>query len=256
MAYKILSSKVGLDSIKRIRDILQERLGFEILVTSKAENCEGHTVLFKWGTTNKSVPALFEIQSPEFVELTKNKMAFTDFLGSVCFHPVFSNTTLPLKHEFPVVIRKTLTGKNGEGLIIANTEEEFLKNWTNESYWTPYIRNDWEVRVLVVNHKVVTIHKKLVESDEKDDNIEIRAGNSCTWVKKDLSFYPKLIAFVEGIDKKIKESYKGLIYGLDIAYDSIKKQFIIFEANSAPELLPSMENPVAEFLFENLIFND
>jgi glutathione synthase/RimK-type ligase-like ATP-grasp enzyme len=153
---------------------------------------------------------------------------------------------------YPVIIRKTLTGQGGYGIVVCPDAETFAANWDDAYVWTPFIKTQFELRVHVLGGQVAKIFKKeCVDAEEGDLPIRnLDAGYH--FAVKDAAIYPKVQALVD----KVQAVLKGRFYTLDIGWDKETKQYFIFEANSGSGLNPQTAALYADYLVRELYATD
>ncbi len=175
----------------------------------------------------------------DFIYLCANKAHFSHSLVEKGYYsPTFyaevyrnGKVTIEEPKEFPVLIRTTLTGKEGKGIIVCENEQEFLANWRNNYFWTKYIPTEFELRVHVANGKILRIFKKLPPEIEEKYPIRNNArGYHFSLVRTDL--YKRVSEIVTGLSTF--PEFSGQFYALDMGWDKINKKYFIYEANSCP----------------------
>lgn len=255
MSYKILSSTQSMDSAMKLRDALEKILGMNpktILVSKDSGNCKGFPVLLRYGCGYGKLSPEPEWSSLRFFETSINKMKFSRYFRDVAAVPVFINERLPEK--YPVLIRKTLTAKASEGIVVVENEEEFAQNWSPDYYWTQYFKYDIEIRVYVVLSETgysLRIYRK-VPRGNVPENTEFICGlngdDNTAWILKDPSSYPKAVKVIDNLFPKLWD-LGGRFTAFDMIYSTERSEYITLEMNSGPW----MTKPCAEWLAQNFI---
>lgn len=239
MTYKILTSNASADSAMKLRDAIERVLGMEpktILVSKNSNNCQGDTVIARYGCGYGHLNQEPEWNSPVFINLCISKFDFSELFKEIVPVPLFHNDTQP--SEFPVLIRDTLTGTQSNGVHVVHGWKEFLENWSPNKYWTPFFDVDFELRVLLVLEKDkyhCRIYKKEpVDVIDHDRDFIVREDNT-SWKLKDPSYYPKVTKILEKMAPTIYQR-GGRFAGLDMIYVPARKDYVVLEANSGPWL--------------------
>jgi glutathione synthase/RimK-type ligase-like ATP-grasp enzyme len=153
---------------------------------------------------------------------------------------------MPTDDEFPLLIRKTLSGYGGQGIVVCTTREEFNSQWRNTYYWTRFVHTDFELRVHVFDGQVIKIFKKQCSADTEVSNPIRNVGHDYHFSMRDISKYGKVIELVN----KLTPIINGVHYGLDLGYDSKRKEYFVFECNTGCGL-----NTETAQLYADLIYN-
>jgi len=224
---------------------MKEISGQKIRLTTKPERLTKVDV--RYGNSFGKFDKDTLLNSPEFISCCSNKLAFSQLLLSNGFYtPEYHKLKQDL--EFPALIRETLTGSGGKGIILCKDLDEFNNNWVR-GFWTKYITTAFELRVHVLNGNIARIFRK----DEREPSeFPIRNNASCHFSLKDVEKYPKLSNLISNLNGLFNEKMMTGFYALDIGWDSNKKEYFIFEANSAPGLNEHTANLYAEFLLNNM----
>jgi hypothetical protein len=251
LIFKILSAPGSFPTARNIRQAIEEITGKHYLVTS--DNSTTKNVLFRYGNADSVEGIDNGINSREFITLAKNKYLFAEFAEkNQIYSPVYHKFDL-IPTEFPVMIRSTLTGYRGFGIKVVNSLEEFQKKFEIGNWWTKFIPCSFELRVHLFENKINRLYKKqLLSGTEKEFPIRnAEAGYHFSNVDENLDKYPKLIPVMENLGNLLKEK-GGKYCAVDVGWDSIKKQYFIFEINSAPGLNSINIKEYAEYIIEKI----
>ena len=177
------------------------------------------------------------INNSELIKLCANSYYFSRWAEehgyNTPFYNKFSMTNIP---EFPFLLRR-LHHMRGKDIILIK-EMADLQRLTAQQlenrYWVNFTETSFELRVHVINGQIARVFKKL-NPDEKTSGEFIRSS-----VK---GYHYSLRT---NLDKKYKKAQEmclsimgdlGLVFGgIDIAWDSQKREYVIWEVNTAPGL--------------------
>ena len=244
---KILSAQVSMDSAMMIRDHIEESTGIHYLVTHNPSMINDG-ILFNYGNScaNKDMQVC---STCDFVTRTIDKLWMSTYLTERGYYtPQFSKMEI-VPDKFPLIVRETLTGTQGQGIHIVKDMEEFKNVYDSSFYWTPYIKSDFELRVGVWDTEILFIYKKVDPDGVNEENLPIRGMND--FKLKDINIYPKVITLIKKLSLDLK-IIGGMFYGLDIAWDRVKQQYVIFEVNSGPWLGSKTSKMVSNKLIDFL----
>lgn len=238
----ILSSRACLPSSRLLRDFIQTKYKERIRVTLFPNKIKGN-LLFSYGKCHNSNP----LNSSRFVDLCANKLRFSNLLLKNGFYtPEFISNRVPKDDEYPVLIRKTLTGFGGAGIVVCNNSVEFNNNWRSSYYWVRYLYTEFELRVHVFDGTIIKIFKKQC-SEGEESSLPIRNVNhGYHFSVRDIAKYAK----VQELVSKLTPIINGVHYGLDLGYDTNRKEYFIFECNTGCGL-----NTETAQLYADLIYN-
>jgi glutathione synthase/RimK-type ligase-like ATP-grasp enzyme len=240
----ILSSRYSFPSARLLKNTLTSLTEDRIKVTATPEKLK--RVDIRFGNSFGNYKEDTKLNSPEFISFCSNKLIFSSLLLTNGFYTPIYRRDMDL--IFPLLIRKTLSGSGGRGIILCKDKKEFDLNW-NTDHWTEYINTQFELRVHVLDGEIVKIFKK---EEEKSSEFPIRNNASCHFSLKDTENYPKLYSLIKTLNDLFTSKMGCGFYALDVGWDSKKKEYFIFEANSAPGLNENTANIYAEFLLKNL----
>jgi hypothetical protein len=243
----ILSSETCLPSCKLLRDKIQEISGKKYLITKDRQDID---VLFRYGN-NQNVLGKDGLNSKEFINLVSHKNNFSIFCQENSFYsPQFYRGGLP--NKYPVLIRTTLSGYGGEGIIVCKNEQEFRHNWQNNYWWTPYVTTEFELRLHVASGKVLKVFKKVREEGLEDEEYPIRNNSrGYHFSLREENNYPKATEIVERLHPLLEQK-GGVFYAVDAGWDKINQKYFVYELNSAPGLNDNTAQSYAENIIERI----
>ena len=219
----ILTNKNSIASARMLRDKIFELSNIYLHVSTK---CRNSNIFLRYGNSSPCRREDWAINRPEFIKICANKDRFAKHLisfgiNSVVFHATDKNLT------FPLIIRTTLTGYGGKGIILCNNMEDFYDNWDIGYFWTPVIEKKREFRVHIIGGNIVKIMEKVPKSTY-DIVLNSKTAN---FRRKDIKYFK----WMEGVVDKLNTAFgKKSFYAIDIA--ETHNDYVIFEANSAPGL--------------------
>ena len=191
--------------------------------------------IINWG--NSQVPQWMKrwnnqviLNHPTAVALATNKLlTFEKFKVASVKHPEWTTDRLEAEHwlqDTPVVIRKTLTGRGGQGIELALVGEPLP---ILAPLYTKYFKKRDEFRVHVFNGKVIDFVQKKRTSPDANNQIR-NHGNGWVFAREDVVL-PPCIA-----EESIKAvAALNLTFGaVDVGYNVKYDEPCVFEVNSAP----------------------
>lgn len=212
-----------------LRDELTALTNLRILVTQDADRIRGP--FLRYGNSDPVSGPDTEYNSSAFINLVADKARFASLMAErKVYSPVYHNETLP--NRFPVLIRTTLTGTNGRGIIVCPDKATFDAHWQASYVWTPFIKTEFELRIHVLGGKVVKVFKKLPTADT-EVSLPIRnLDKGYHYQVRRMDAYPKMQALIDTIHPALD----GRFYTLDVGWDKAKQKYLTFEANSGSGL--------------------
>jgi len=136
-----------------------------------------------------------------------------------------------LKQGHTVVCRTVLNGHSGNGIIIAENEDELVK----APLYTRYVKKQNEYRVHVFNGKMIHKQRKARRLDVPDEEVDWKVRNH------DNGFIFQIEDFdlPEDCEKQAIAAVEalGLDFGaVDVVYNGKEQKAYVLEVNSAPGL--------------------
>lgn len=189
-----------------------------------------------WGSS-KLPPALDNVallNVPQAVAVASNKLsAFNEMEGKVSVPP-FSNLREEATEwltEGAVICRKTLQGSGGDGIVVAENEEDMV----NAPLYTKYIKKQSEWRVHIFRGEVLMIQRKVRNFDVPDDQVKWKIRNHANgFVFQQHGINPP-VCVVEEATKAI--TVLKLDFGaVDVIYNEHQAKAYVLEVNCAPGL--------------------
>jgi len=182
------------------------------------------------------------INSPEIIRLCANSYWFgrwaKDNEFNVPYYSRFDWNNLP---EYPFLLRN-LYHMAGRDIIIIKSEQDLMRirrNILAQRYVVDFVPTSSELRVHVINSKIVRIFKKVKPGHiERGEMIRTSRHGFHYSLRLDETLnnkYQKAQELAVNISSKL-----GLFFGgIDMAWNKEKKEYIIWEINTAPGLNPN-----------------
>lgn len=237
----ILTTKYSIPSARLIKDALKES-GEDVVLTTKPWLIESPRI--RYGNSSGVFFKDTELNTKDFIRLCSNKLLFSNFLIKHGFYaPEFKKSTDNLR--FPIMIRKTLAGFKGRGIIICKNEDEFFSNWDDNYFWTEFIKLEYELRVHVIGKNLIKIFKKI---DLEENEFPIRNSLTTHFSLRSQTSFTTLVSLLN----KLTDLFGNSFFALDVGWDSTRKEYFIIEANSAPGLNKKTARLYADFFLREL----
>ncbi len=239
----ILTSKISMKTARHLSYAIWEASGGRkrILYTARAHKVS--RLHIRYGNIDPVSCSETEFNSLEAINFLRNKLNFSKCLlknGYVA--PEFIQERLPNAEEFPILIRKTLTGFRGQGIIVCKDMEIFQRYWRNytEYFWCKYLNNSSEFRLHIVkpstgDPQIIRVMRKVARNQEvENQNIKVRHLNNYYYSRRFEAFsrYPKML----GKAVEVAKLLPGKFFTLDVAWSRDISDVIFFETNTASGL--------------------
>ena len=216
---------------------------------SRFRGGENKTVI-NWGSSNlpEEISRCRVINSPEAVTLCSNKLNFFRHINNATT-PDFTTDreeALSWLREDTIVFGRTrLQGRNGDGIVVIENEDEFV----DAPLYVKYVPKRNEYRVHVFNGRVIDVQRKaLREGHETNDNtFRIRnTANGFIFARNEDHVHNPL---VEEEALTAFNEIEGLVFGaFDIIYNEYRNKAYVLEVNTAPGLSgTTLQNYVEAF---------
>jgi glutathione synthase/RimK-type ligase-like ATP-grasp enzyme len=243
----ILTNKLTGPSARLLRNDLEELTKEKIIVTQFPEKVKGK--FLRYG--NSSIVDKGEdlnLNSVDFIRLCSNKLIFSkEMRKHNIYSPIYNKSTDDLK--FPLLIRTVMSSCGARGILKIRNEEDFNLHWKDDFWWTPFIDIKFELRVHLLGGEISRIFKKIPYPNTVEDDMPIRNNYGYHFSLKEENKYGKVLELVN----KLKEIFGDRYFcALDVGWDNIRKEYFIFEANSAPGLNENTVKLYADFIGKTL----
>lgn len=248
---KILSCNTSIVSAMLLRDAMEKITGKHAVIIKEAAAIGKEGCMVRYGNgfpISQGYPDT-QFNSPEFIEMCSNKLHSSELLRDLgVLTPVFHTEVdrfVPMK--FPVLIRETLKGCGGDGIVPVESQEEFNKKWAVGKYWTPYLKVAYEVRAYVVDGDITHAYYKVPFANQVNDDTPVRSDYHYSYVDP-AGRFNKLRKDV----KKIMDGALGKFFSVDAGWMPDLNSYVIFELNSGSWMNKSIVKPLAAYLVKQL----
>lgn len=210
---RIVSSKVGSPSLRRLAQALSEKVGYKVLRSSRAISPK-RDIIFESGISKLVQLEKFQDNNVDCPEFTTSK----------------NIATVLLKEEGVrrVMCRKYTRSHSGKGCVVANSPEELV----DAPLYTIYIPKKHEYRVHVFDNKVIDRQikrKKRGYEEDRDTQIRNRA-NGYVFCREGITTDTRLDDIALSAVKALGRSYGAV----DIIYNEKHDAYYVLEVNSKP----------------------
>lgn len=217
-------------------------LGENCLSTRRPERIRTRDLVIRYGSTEIH-EGTDTLNTLEVIRTCSNKLNFSNLMQEEdIYSPIFYRGT-PRENQYPLIVRTTLNSYGGKGMILINNSNEF--HYNNNVYWTPYIETQFELRVHVLGGRIIRIFKK-----EDGEGYIRTSGNGWHFSLKENGSYPKVNLVVQKICNIPR--FANAFFALDLGWNPVNKQYLVFEANSAPGLNEHTANLYAEYILNKI----
>lgn len=239
----ILSYKLGYSCACNLRDAIKERTGKILKVTCYPERVKELHV--RYGNSSSVSCSDTVYNSPEFIRLCSNKKSFSDLLISKGFTnvPRFSRET-PEASDFPLVIRQTLTGFSGVGIVLCMNMDDFSREWKSNYWWTRFVKTRTEYRLQVLGGQIGRVFKKISRETEPEYPIRNSYSDYHYSLRNNTEHFSKM----QDLVTKLSEYLDGKYYALDLGLRSDGGGYFVYEANSGYGMNTNSALALADYL--------
>lgn len=220
--------KMSSSSAKKLAKMLNIK---RVFPDGKFKNKRNNFII-NWGNSHyPNWPIHRVLNHPDNVRLASNKLfSFRKFKEADVKHPQWTTDYDTACHwveeGFTIVVRKTITGSGGKGVIIVKGEEEL----PIAPLYTKYFKKKEEYRIHVVYGKMIDYSLKKKRKGKEVD-FQVRSWDNGWVFCRENVVVPKCIE--EEAIKAVKAL--GLHFGaVDIGYNVTKNEPCVFEVNTAP----------------------
>ena len=253
----ILSNKKCYPSCKILRDEIQKISGIKLMITNNPEiiSKKNKKLHLRYGNSLPFNGKDTLYNRAEAIRISANKRLFEEKAKE---HNVFVpklikfNRTFPDKKDFPIIVRKRISGKAGEGIMgIFEDIDSLPENYTFY-WWAKFYRLSWELRVHVFEGIIIKAFSKKLLSDTKYP-IRLNKNTHFSLIdhKKDFNSgkYENLIKKVDTIAKDI---LRAGFFVLDVGWCPEIKDYLFLESGTAPGLNENSAKLYAKKLVERI----
>lgn len=222
------------------------------LVRAKTITSPQEFPLVRYGNSTSPLETDTEFNNPLAISLVADSLAFSNF----CIENEFRATRYLVANEtnldevaFPVLLRKKYH-HGGLDIIVVNSREQLesaLRENRNHRYLVPYVHTDLELRVHYLGQPV-KIFKKI--NGEATDGINIRSSYK-GWHYERVSM--ETFSGAAELVGRLMPALNLKFGAVDLGWNRERREYTIFEVNSAPGLNQVTLDLYASYLRENLL---
>lgn len=222
--------KKGSKSVKALKDALGAK---SIKLEGSRFRPSPRKLVVNWGSSVCPYPCF---NPPDNVKRASDKLQAFQILSEGVDMPPFSTSRQEaskwLLEGKTVVCRTVLNGHSGEGIVLAENEEQLV----DAPLYVQYIPKKEEYRVHVFQGEVLFVQRKARRLEEENPNWKIRNHkNGFIYANRDIQ-----------LPDETKEmacravAYLGLDFGaVDIIWNERQNKYFVLEVNTAPGLTGS-----------------
>lgn len=177
------------------------------------------------------------MNSPDVIKLCANSYHFSRWCQEHGFlTPVyrkFDGINVP---PFPFLLRK-LHHRAGKDIIVIRNSDDLRKIPANKlkgRYWVPFYETTFELRVHIIDGEIVRVFKK-IKKGALDEGEFIRTARK-DWKYSLRTNLDEKYTVAQNLCVNLAEQIGLFFGGIDIAWDNINREYIIWEVNTAPGL--------------------
>lgn len=210
MRFRLLTKQLTSQSLKRLAAELGKRLNYKV-----------------W-RSDVSKPTAIEAKYGQQVDKKAQYKWFKDHNVASLEYTDNQATAKIWAKKCEVVVRKTLNGSEGAGIVIAKTPEQIVV----APVYTKYKKKATEFRVHIFKDKVVAVTEKRLRTNwEGPHDSHIRnTANGYVFCHNDVVSPPGLDALAVAASKVTSSDFKGV----DIGFNKKANELFVIEVNSAP----------------------
>lgn len=237
MAFKVYPYNQGSRSAKALANALGGRV-LKRVGSKYKEQREGDLVI-NWGASDCPFRGRGVANQPDAIEPASNKLKFFELMMDMGIStPAYATSidaaAMMIRNGHVVMCRTKLQGHSGEGIVVAETEDELV----DAPLYTKYVKKQDEYRIHVLRKpggetSIISIQRKAKRNGVEDVNFKIRnLANGFVFVRDGVA--PPACVLDEA--KKSLEA-TGLAFGaVDVIYNKKQDKAYILEINTAPGL--------------------
>jgi len=206
MKIRLVSTKLGSQSLKRLAQGLSTKLGYKVWRSAKPLSSR---LNLKYGDQKDKIAqySFFQNSGINALEFTTSKQEAMEWEGTV-------------------VCRTLTKASEGKGIVIAESPDEII----NAPVYTKYKKKKKEFRVHILRDTVVCVLEKRRKKGTVGDTKVRNTANGYVFCSQDV-IEPKGIRELALAASKVTTSdFKGV----DIGWNEKKQELFVIEVNSAP----------------------
>lgn len=236
MPIRVLPYKMTSKSAIRLRDALTEKVGERVYFLTPEYEVQSRDFVVRWGNgfdrlTGES-NALGVLNPMNVIARCVNKIDCFERLDGFDVRKVkwtqrISTASLWAENGHKVFCRTRLEGRDGQGLVVANTPRDVV----GANLYTRGEQYDEEYRVHLFKHEPLT---SLIKVPKEGANMDIRTGGNGWNYHRE----PDCPAEVLQVARAASKALQMCLGAIDIIHNETTGKAWFLEANTAPELGP------------------
>jgi len=253
----ILSNKKCYPSCKSIRDEIQRISGIKLMITDDPALIlkKGKKLHMRYGNSLPFSGTDTDYNNSEAIRISSNKQLFEKHAKEFNilvpklrkFH-----TVTPQAGDFPIIIRKTLSGKSGEGIVGVFENRDSIPRELQYYWWAHFYKLSWELRVHVFEGQVFRVFSKKLLDNAKHP-IRLDKNTHFSLINHRESFgRGKYKGLVSKVNTIYKDVLKANFFVLDCGWCPETKSYLFLESGTAPGLNDNSARMYAERLVERI----
>jgi len=253
----ILAHKKCYPSCKSLRDEIQRMSGIKLMITDNPEVIlkKGKKLHLRYGNSEYFSGKDTIYNRPEAIRISANKQAFArkaEEHNILVPKLITFRHKMPKKEDFPIIIRKKIQGKSGEGIVGVYEDIDSIPKHLLSYYWAKFYRLSWELRVHVFEGQVFRVFsKKLLENTKYPIRLDRNTHFSLINHREDFS-RGKYKGLIDGVDSIAKNVLRAGFFVLDCGWCPETKSYLYLESGTAPGLNENSARMYAERLIERI----
>ncbi len=245
----ILANVKSINPARQLRDVIEYNTGVKCRVFASTKYLKhDDEVIIRYANASAIICKDTKYNQPSFISLCGNKLITSQELvrNNINTITFFNHREKP--DTFPVVIRKTLYGQGGEGIVVVKNQEEFEENNGRNYYYSNFFRFTSEYRIHVLGGQIARIFKKVRQEGVERKEFPIRnLKNGYDFsLRSNVDAFPKFKELVN----KLTPVLTGKFYALDIGM--YQEEPYVIEINSGPGLSSNTADYYANYLIKEL----
>lgn len=255
----ILTRKSVSVTARALASTLRDGLGIGVRVVydqTRLIRCRTERFDFlRWGNSDPISDSVglreLELNDKSLIRTSSNKLSSSALISGAGMDCITFRRDEPT--SYPVVVRKTMSGYGGDGIVVCENEETFSQ-YRNRYYWSNWIRFKYELGVHIVDGRIAKVFKKVRVKGESEERFPIRnlaRGYQYSKVDTARRSFSGLPIFVEGFLKV----FPVKLGRIDVGLNADNGRYYVIEFNSAPGIAKNKQtlDMYAEFIAEEYL---
>lgn len=202
----------------------------------------------RYGNSSNPLSIDTPYNSPDSIRTCSNSIKFSNFCREYGFNsPIYTRLEDMDRSEieYPFLVRRKYH-KSGADIVFIQDEgglHQFIDERGSDGFYhVPFIKTSYEIRVHVINNRVVRLFRK--QKDGEDNYIR---STKFGW-----SYSLRTTKYTKAKELAVNLATALDIYfvAFDMAWNKYKREYVVWEANSAPGLNNTTLDVYADLLRE------